>query len=276
MIKIEDMGFAYGRRGVLRDFNLHIKEGETTLITGINGTGKTTLLRLMAGVLFPQRGSIHYSEKLGPDPRGKIGFISDRMHLYENMTLSSAIRFHSRVYRIGEFDMSLMEQARLQPDQRIGDLSAGQKLIFHLGLILAAQPDILLIDEVIHSIDAFLREMFLNRLLECMAQRNVTLILVNLNYHDIENIPQRVILLKNGRVAVDEPIEDLKAKVKKLVSAEEISGIPSLYTRHYADRFEYYAYPFSPDLAARTKGGPKVVDLNLDEIIKAFIGGEYA
>lgn len=276
MIKIENIVFSYGRQPVFRDLNLDLHEGETTLITGINGTGKTTLLRLIAGVLLPGRGSIRFSEKLGSSPRGKIGFISDQMHLYENMTLADAIRFHSSIYSLENCTMSLMEQTRMQPAQRIRQLSAGQKLIFHLDLILATQPEILLIDEVIHSIDAYLREMFLNRLLELIAQRHVTLIMVNLNYHDIENIPQRVILLKDGGIAVDEPIDELKGKVKKIVSGQDVSGIPVLYTRQYADSSEYYVYPFTPDLPGKIDSRARVVDLNLDEIIKAFIGGEYA
>lgn len=275
MISIKNMNFGYRKQVIFKDFNFKIGEGETVLITGINGTGKTTLLRLMAGVLFPQKGTVSYSPKLGDNPRAKIGFISDQMNLYTNMTLSSAIDYHSSVYNIprGDFDMGLIEKTKLQLDKRIRELSAGQKLIFHLSLLLSAKPEILLIDEVIHSIDAFLREIFLNRLLELIEERSITLVLVNLNYHDIEKIPQRVVLLKDGRIAVDESIESLKNKVKKVISTEEVTGVPVLYSRHYSDAGEYYIYPFEEEFREKIKGN--VADLNLTDIVKAFIGGEY-
>jgi ABC-2 type transport system ATP-binding protein len=271
------MTFGYGShrdQPIFQSFNLEVQKGETVLITGINGTGKTTLLRLMAGVLLPQNGTIEYAQELGEDPRAKIGFISDQMNLYEDMTLSSAVQYHSEIYNISRFDMSLLEKTRLSLDKKIQDLSAGQKLIFHLSLILSARPELLLIDEVIHSIDAYLREVFLKSVIELMAQQQVTVIMVNLNYHDIEKIPQRVILLRNGEIAVDEAIEDLKQKVKKVITREEIAGdLPVLFSSMFADTYEYYLYPFEESFREKLAG--EVTDLNLNDIIKAFIGGEY-
>ena len=269
------MSFNYGKQSIFRDFDFEIREGETTLITGINGTGKTTLLRLMAGVLFPFKGSITYSPKLGNIPRSKIGFISDRMNLYSTMTLSAAIDFHSSVYNIpaADFDKRLLEKMKLNPGKRISELSVGERMIFHLSLLLSTKPEILLIDEIIHSIDAYLREFFLNRLLEEIEERNITLVLVNLNYHDIEGIIQRVVLLKNGSIAVDESVDSLKGKVKKIVSTKAVEGIPILYKREFTDTIEYYAYPFEDRFRKSIKGD--IIDLNLNDIIKAFIGGEY-
>jgi ABC-type multidrug transport system ATPase subunit len=276
MIKIKNLTFGYGRgkRPLFQSFNLEIQQGETVLITGINGAGKTTLLRLLAGVLLPRSGSLEFSPQLGKDPRARIGFISDKVRLYEDMTLAAAIRYHSSIYSVSRFDRSLLDKTRLTLDKKIKNLSAGQRLIFHLSLILSAQPDILLIDEVIHSIDAYLREMFLNSLLELMAQRQVTVIMVNLNFHDIEKIPQRVILLRDGEIAVDESIEQLKQKVKKVVTANELTaGVPILFSTVYGDTYEYYVYPFEDRFREVLEG--EIRDLNLNDIIKAFIGGQY-
>lgn len=274
MIDIKGLYFGYQKELLFQDFDLHLARGETTLITGINGTGKTTLLRLIAGVLQPSAGSVGFSPDLAENPRSKIGFISDQMHLYENMSVDAAIRFHADVYRIGDFDRSLLEKARIRPQQKIEQLSAGQKLLLHLSLILNSRPEILLIDEVIHSIDVYLREMFLNTLLEMIAEKQITLIMVNLNFHDIEKIPQRVLLLRNGEIAVDETVDQLKMKVKRIVSKEELTGVPILYASHFADHYEYVIYPYESALQRKIQG--QIEDLNLHDIIKSFIGGEYA
>jgi len=273
MIRINNVFFAYKKNPIFKNFSLEINEGEATMITGINGSGKTTLMRLISGVLFPQKGSIEFSEKLGKNPRSKIGFISDQVNLYENMTLQDAIEFHSAVYNIEKFDPGIINKAKLKLNQKIGQLSAGQKLIFHLGLIMAAEPEVLLIDEIMHSMDVYLRETFLDHLLELIEEKQITLVLVNLNYHDIEKIPQRIILLQNNQVSVDEHLDTLKNKVKKVISREEVTKLPILFHQQYADCHEYFIYPYEKGMGEKI--GEKVVDLNLNDIIKAFIGGEY-
>jgi ABC-2 type transport system ATP-binding protein len=278
MIQIKNMSFGYGKQLIFDGFNLHIKKGEAVLMTGINGIGKTTLLRLMAGVLLPRSGKIEYAPELGMNPKMKIGFISDQVRLYEDMKLQEAIAFHSSAYGITEFDRSLLEKTRLSMDKKIKELSVGQKLIFHLSMIISARPEVLLIDEIIHSIDAYLREIFIRSLLELMSERQVTLVMVNLNYHDIEKIPERIILLRNGQIAVDETIDDLKRKVKKVVTTGNLpETLPVLFTSTYADMNEYYLYPMEEKQEALSSGESeiKVLDLNLNDIIKAFIGGEY-
>ena len=177
------------------------------------------------------------------------------------------------MYDIGDFDQDMINKAKLQMNQKINQLSAGQKLIFHLSLVMAADPEVLLIDEIIHSMDVYLRETLINHLLELIAEKQITLVLVNLNYHDIEKIPQRIILLQNNQVAVDEQMDTLKGNIKKIVTTEEVSQLPILFHQQHADCHEYFVYPYEDGMAEKIKG--KVVELNLNDIIKAFIGGEY-
>jgi len=215
MIGIKDLSFSYGKLKLFENFNLEVPEGEVCLITGINGVGKSTLLRLIAGALHPAGGDILFDEKIGRDPRRKIGFISDILSLYESLTVARSIDFHMSVYNLSKYDNSLIRHTKIGLDQKIKDLSTGQKTIFHLSLILSTEPEILLIDEIIHSIDAYLRRLFLEQLIQLQSERKLTILMVNLNFHDIEHIVERVILLKSGTIAVDEKIDDLKAKVKK-------------------------------------------------------------
>lgn len=273
MIKVKDLHFNYGKQKLFNGFNLDIKEGEVTLITGINGVGKSTLMRLIAGVLKPAKGEIVFNEKMGDDPRRYTGFISDTVSLYESLTVAQAIDFHKSVYKITDFDDSLLSRTKVRHDQKIKELSVGQRVIFHLTLILSAEPKLLLIDEIIHSIDVYLRGVFLRELIKLMTERNVTVVFVNLNFRDIENMVDRVILLKDGEIAVDEHIESLKAKVKKVVGGAPAEAMPVLFTVDYTDHAECYIYPFKEEFRARVSG--EVVDLDLTAIVNAFIGGEY-
>jgi ABC-2 type transport system ATP-binding protein len=273
MIKVRDLHFNYGKSKIFKGFNLDIAEGDVTLITGINGVGKSTLLRLMAGVLKPAKGEIIFNEKMGTDPRRYTGFISDTVSLYESLKVSQAIDFHKSVYKIDHFDDSLLKRTRIQYNQKIKELSVGQKVIFHLNLILASDPKLLLIDEIIHSIDVYLRGIFLRELIKLMTEKNVTVVFVNLNFRDIENIVDRVILLKDGEIAVDEAIESLKSKVKKVISETPPKTLPVLFQVDYTGHAEYYIYPFKEEYNGSLNG--ETVDLDLTAIVNAFIGGEY-
>jgi ABC-2 type transport system ATP-binding protein len=274
MLQIKNLSFRYGKHRVFQDFGLDVPDGQVCLITGVNGVGKSTLLKLFAGVLRPDAGTIEFPKSMAQDPKRKIGFISDSLSLYKSLTVGQAIRYHRDVYSVRTFDDNLIRHTKIERGQRVKDLSAGQRTIFHLSLILSTEPDILLIDEVIHSIDAYLRKLFLDQLIALISRRSVTVIMVNLNFYDIEHIVNRVILLRSGKILVDEPIEELKAKVKKIVAAKQPAALAVLSQSDFSGYSEFYVYPYEPGLAGDIEGN--VVDLNLTEIISAFIGGEYA
>lgn len=276
MLRIENLSFSYGKQKIYENFNLHVPGNQVCLVTGINGVGKSTLLRLIAGVLKPAGGKIIFDEKLGPDHREKMGFISDRPSLYEDLTVDNGIRLHKSVYGISEFDDTLIRHTKIQGNQKIKNLSIGQRTIFHLSLILSAKPEILLVDEIIHAIDVYLRRIYLQQLTRLVAQRKLTMIMVNLNFHDIENVVDRVILLKDAEIAVDEKIDSLKNKVKKIVAHKPPVNLPILSHLNFPgnDSNEYFIYPYREEYRDQVDGS--LVDLNLTEIISAFIGGEYA
>jgi len=272
MLEIKNLSFSYGKLKVFENFNLHIPENQACLITGINGVGKSTLLRLIAGVLKPDKGKIIFNEDFGDDPRRKIGFISDILSLYESMTVSQAFDFHKSVYDLSSIDDNLIRKAKIRSSQKIKELSTGQRTLLHLSLILSTEPRLFLIDEIIHSIDAFMRRIFLEQLIQILStQQKVTVVMVNLNFHDIERIVERVVLLKAGEIIVDEEIDKLKAKVKKIVASTPPKTQNVLSKIDYTDHSEYFVYPVDEHSAEG-----EFIDLNLTEIIAAFIGGEYA
>ncbi len=274
MIELDEVSFNYGKKMVFKNFNLRIPHGQVCLITGINGVGKSTLLRLIAGVLRPAKGEIRFDPDMGVDPRAKIGFISDALSLYDSLTITQAIDFHKSVYTLPSFDDSLIRHTKIGRDQKIKELSTGQRTIFHLSLVLSIEPEILLIDEIIHSIDAYLRKIFLEQIVQLLIKRSVTVVMVNVNFHDIEHLVERVILLKSGKIAVDEKIEELKTKIKKIISGNRPEFMNILSQIDYSDHSEFYVYPYMDDLKEKIDG--EIVDLNLTEIVSAFIGGEYA
>jgi len=272
IVDVENLSLKIGKKKVLNNIHLQLRKGEAVVIAGRNGSGKTTFLKCLANVIFPDKGTITYSEKVSKE---KIGFISDQVSLLENYSLKQGIDFHKDVYQIKDFDDSLLRELKLDLNQKIKNLSAGERILFHLSLIMAQKPEILLVDEIIHAIDPYIREQFLEAVIDLLEGDQVTLVMINHTFSEIEKIPERVLIMEKGQFIVDEKSEALGEKLKKVISETEISEeAPCIFKRELSHFREYYIYPYSEELKGKFPYDYK--DVNLNEIIKAFIGGQYA
>jgi ABC-2 type transport system ATP-binding protein len=270
--EVENLKVSIGRKTVLDNIHIQFQKGESVVIAGKNGAGKTTFLKCLANVILPDQGRVLFSDKVSPE---KMGYISDQLSLYENYTVRKGIDFHSAVYQIQNFDLTLINELKLNLNQKIKNLSAGERTLYHLGLILAQKPEILFIDEIIHVIDPYLREKFLEAVIDLIDRYQTTVVMVNHTFTEIEKIPDRVLVMEKGQFILDEKAEELGGKLKKVVAKEEIpEEVPCIFKREASYLKEYFIYPF--DEKVRKKFPNDYKDINLNEIIKAFIGGQYA
>ena len=278
IIRVKNLSRYFGKRKVLNNINVTFKKGETVLIAGNNGSGKSSLLRALAGILFPDSGTLWRDESI---PREKIAFISDRMSLFEDLSLNQGITFHTGTFGIKTFDYTLIDQLNLDRKQRIRDLSKGERAIYHLSLLLSQKPEILLMDEIIHTIDPYLRDVFLNALIDLIDELNTTVLMVNHTFSEMGRIPERLLIMENGGFIFDERSENLQSKIKKIVIDSEdkktkdiTDKLPVIFKHRSPLYHEYYIYPFKKEYETKMK----VVfqDVDLSEIVKSFIGGYYA
>ena len=271
IVETRNLSLGFSRKKVIQDLSVVFAKGEWAVIAGRNGVGKSTLLRCLAGVLLPDAGTIIWAGEAGPN---KIGFISDRLSLFEDWTVERAIAFHCRVFAVPEFDDRLLKRLNLSQKDKIKSLSAGERAILHLSLVLSQKPSLLLIDEVMHMLDPYLRDLFIEALIEIMAASQATVLTVNHTFSEIERIPERVLVMERGRFAIDETTEALRQKMKKIVSRDPLpADLPCIFKKTDGIYKEYYIYPFREGL--RTDRAVDFQDIALPEIIKAFIGGGY-
>jgi ABC-2 type transport system ATP-binding protein len=271
-LEVKDLCLNLNRRPVLRNLDATFYKGETVLIAGRNGVGKSSFLRCLAGSYIPDSGHIHFAPNVS---KRKVASIIGRTSLLEDMTLAEAIKFHSRVYDVKRFDDSMLQQVGLGGERKIRQLSTGERVIFHMSLLVSQEPELLLVDEVVHSIDPFLRDMFMETMIGLVAEFDTTILMVNHSFSDIQNIPERMLLMNEGRFVIDEQLDELKTKVRKVSLDGDISsGLPVVYNRE-TDLFkEFVIYPFTPDMAD-AYSQYQFQEMELEEIIKAFIGGFY-
>lgn len=271
IVEVRDLSLGYGKKRVLDGLNLSLREGEWAVIAGRNGVGKSTLLRAIAGILLPDSGAVVRSAAA---PVAKTGFISDRLSLFEDWTVGRAIAFHCRAFGIDAFDDGLVARLGVGMNRRIRDLSAGERAIVHLALALSQKPALLLVDEVLHMLDPYVRDLFLEALIEAIAVRQAAVVTINHTFSEIERLPDRVLVMEAGRFAVDAPPDELRAGMKKVIGREPLpQALPCLFSRADGEYKEYFIYPFQEEM--RREHGLDFQDVALSEIIKAFIGGGY-
>lgn len=271
ILEAKGLTVRYGRTLALRGLSVAFAPGEAVVVAGSNGAGKSTLLRCLAGVIIPDKGETVAGPGL---TKAKIGFISDRLSLYEDWTLAEAWRFHRKEFGIKAAERPPIDGFALDDKRRVRSLSVGERTLFHLTLLLAQRPTVLLIDEVVHGLDPFLREKFLETVIGAMDELKTAVVMVNHTLSDTAQIPERVLIMDEGRFILDERRDALLAKVKKVSGDAPLpASWPVLFETASEYRRERYIYPF-PEPEGR-KATLEIEDIGLDEVVKAFIGGAY-
>jgi ABC-2 type transport system ATP-binding protein len=174
VVQAAGLGKRYRRRWGLREVTLDIPQGKVVGLAGPNGAGKTTLLHLATGLLAPTAGTISV---LGEQPGGspgqlaRVGFVAQDAPVYPRLTVAGHLRMGG--WLNPGWDAALaaarIGALGLDPGQRAGSLSGGQRAQLALTLALAKRPELLVLDEPIASLDPLARREFLASLMEHAA-----------------------------------------------------------------------------------------------------------
>ncbi|MGC1185567.1 MAG: ABC transporter ATP-binding protein [Candidatus Dormiibacterota bacterium] len=221
-IETTGLGKRYGRRWALSDCTLAIPTGRVVGLVGPNGAGKTTLLSLAAGLLSPTSGSVTV---LGDPPAAtgaqisRIGFVAQDTPLYSSLRVVDHLRLGAHLNPSWDSDLAhgRIEQLDLDPGQRAGSLSGGQRAQLALTLAIAKRPQLLILDEPVASLDPLARREFLQGLMEMVAGSQVSVVLSSHLVADLERVCDYLIVLAASRVQVEGEIEKLLGSHRRLI-----------------------------------------------------------
>jgi ABC-2 type transport system ATP-binding protein len=220
-IATSGLGKQYGRAWALRDCTLTIPEGHVTGLVGPNGAGKTTLLRLAVGMLAPTSGAITVlgdRPAAGPAQLARVGFVAQDTPVYSGLRVSDHLRLGAWLNPgwDDEFARHRIGGLGLDPKQRAGSLSGGQRAQLALTLALAKRPELLILDEPVASLDPLARREFLRGLMEAVAERGISVVLSSHLVADLERVCDYLIVLVASRVRVAGEVSDLLASHHRL------------------------------------------------------------
>jgi ABC-2 type transport system ATP-binding protein len=222
-IALTDVTKRFGRVTALRSVSLTVPEGSVTALLGLNGAGKSTLLRTLVGLLTPDegRGSV-LGYPLGPqfppvEMKGRIAFVPARPALWGQMTAAELIRFIAPFYPRweGETVNRYLKTLGLPTDRRVATFSTGMRSQLSLLLAMGANPDLFLLDEPTQGLDPYHRRQYLQLLLGDAIEKGRTVFLSTHDIHQIELLADRVVILDQGRVICESPLDELKEGTKR-------------------------------------------------------------
>lgn len=224
ILEARDLCKRYGRRWALRDCTLAIPPGHVVGLVGPNGAGKTTLLHLAIGLLQPTSGVIEVlgaRPAEGPDQLGRVGFVAQDTPTYA--ALSVADHLHLGAWLNPAWDREMAEhridQLGLDPHQRAGKLSGGQRAQLALTLAIAKRPELLVLDEPVASLDPLARREFLQHLMKAVAEHELSVVLSSHLVADLERVCDYLIVLTSSRVQIAGETEELLATHHRLTGA---------------------------------------------------------
>lgn len=218
IITLASLKKSYGNNTVLEDINLRIPEGAIVGLLGPNGCGKTTLLKILAGLIKDYSGTVKINNnEIGAATKEIVAFLPDASYLPQWMTPIDAINYFSDFYKdfSKEKAMKMVNDFNLNPKQKLKTMSKGQQEKLCLILILSRNARLYLLDEPLGGLDPSSRAAILDMIMNNYAKDSTVLISTHL-INDVEKIFNRVLMISHGKLVVNSHVNELRSHGKSV------------------------------------------------------------
>lgn len=291
VIECKNLTHYYGKKLVYQNLNFALPEGRIMGLLGKNGAGKSTTINILNGFLEPRSGQcLIYGEdtqNLSPATKSRIGYLIEGHIQYSFMNVHQIEKFYSGFYKNwkAEAYWELINKLKILPKQKISTMSCGQRAQVALGLILAQDPDLLILDDFSLGLDPGYRRLFIDYMREYCKAKGKTVFLTSHIIQDMERLIDDVFIMDYNRVLVQSPVKDFVDRFKGLTfdlerDDVEFSDPTVVNSEHINNHYEVYTYAEETDVKRMldSMGLPytnfKQLNLTLED---AFIGltGKY-
>lgn len=231
IVECRNLTHYYGKRCIYENLNFEIPQGRILGLLGKNGTGKTTTINILNGYLKPRSGEClmfgESSANLSPATKQKVGLLIEGHVQYSFMNISEIERFYSAFYPKWKKEAyyELMKLLKIDPKQQISRMSCGQKSQVALGLILAQDPELLILDDFSMGLDPGYRMLFVDYLSDYAKAENKTVFVTSHIIQDMERLIDDCLIMDYGKIVTQKPIEELLNTFKRFKFKSQSSGL---------------------------------------------------
>lgn len=290
-ISTRNLSKHYGRKNALRELSLEIPRGGTHAIVGSNGAGKSTLFRLLLGLTEPSGGCAQIlgcdSRRLTPELRGRIGFVNEEHTLPEWMKVKAVKAMQQQLYPHWQENIyrEVLDNFDVQPEQRVSELSRGERAGFNLSLTLAQSPELLILDEPTLGLDVVAKRAFLEALLFIGADTGGTIVYCSHQMEEIERVADNLLIMEHGLLTAMSPPDEFRQRVgywivdfpEHVPANDEIPGL--LQARRIDDRYHLMVIDAGEPLQRYLREqGAKVLSqqaVGLDQAINGYLAKNH-
>lgn len=210
--EFNDVYKKYGKKQVLEEFNLSIPKGKIVGLLGPNGSGKTTMIKLLNGLTQCDQGNILIN---GSKPSVKtkeiVSYLPDRNYLNEDMTVKELLKLFSDFYK--DFDINkakeMIKNLNLEENEKIKSMSKGTKEKVGLILVMSRNAKLYILDEPIEGVDPASRAYIIKTILKNFNEDSTLLIATHL-INEIENICDEVIIISKGKILLEGNVDEIR------------------------------------------------------------------
>ncbi len=213
-IKIHGLTKNYGALRALDGLDLSLPTGQIVGLLGENGCGKTTLLKVLAGVLSEDAGDISIAgHRPGPESKALVSFLPDASFLPDHARVTECVRMYRDFFT--DFDEAKADDLigffGLDQSMRLKEMSRGMREKVQVALAMARRAKVYLLDEPISGVDPAAREVILEGMVRNLSEDSLVFISTHL-VHDLEPILDGVVLMRHGKVLLASQVDDLRAQ----------------------------------------------------------------
>jgi ABC-2 type transport system ATP-binding protein len=289
-IETEKLCRTFGTFEAVRGVDLKVRKGTVFGLLGVNGAGKSTIIKMIVGHLRPTSGRVSVlGRTLDADSiemRRRVAYVSENRYLYEWMTVEESVRF-TRAFHDNWDDRKaadLLRRFSLPPDKKVRQLSRGNRARLCLMLALSFNPELIILDEPTSGLDPIVRRDFIENIVSEIADEGKTVLFSSHIVDEVERVADDVGVINDGELLLVSSLDDIKASYKRVRYATngtrpELAGVPGLLMVENGRHEQVLTVRgFNDDvlgaLAGRGVANPEVLPISLEDIFVNTVRAE--
>lgn len=219
IVDVQGVTKLYGKKRALQNVSFSCKGGQIIGLLGPNGSGKTTMIKILTGLITAYDGTVSIDGlTIGEKTKAMVSYLPDEPYFADWMKAKDALQIFVDMYQDFDLERCLTIMRRFQIDEtmRIKTMSKGTKEKFQLALVMSRKAKLIVLDEPIGGVDPAAREVILDTILENYSSDQTILIATHL-IADIERIFDSVIFIKDGEIIINDEVEELRSTTQKSI-----------------------------------------------------------